>query len=145
MYDNYMIRDIQIFPGQDQRASNNGFSCAELLFHYGDPTAAVTFAVRTDWLPITMHHTTIRPDRTIRPLDLIYHFNNPTLTARQSHMERCSYIEGECYAVYDKQHLERLVDVLLAEGSEGVWRELEILFRQEARINRPVIRKDQAL
>jgi hypothetical protein len=132
-----MTQEIQIHPGKDDRATNNGFHCAELLFILRDNDSAVTFACLTDWLPAGMVSGIVRPSTYIKPLDLTFHFPSRTLTAEQSQRDACPYMEGACHSIVDRKNGDRLVSVLLAEGSAGVWRELSKLFTEEARINRP--------
>lgn len=132
-----MTREIQIHPGKDDRATSQGFHCAELLFILRDKDSAATFACLTDWLPAGMVSGIVRPSTYIRPLDLVFHFPDQTLTAEQDKHNACPYLEGACHSIIDRKNGERLVSVLLGEGSPGVWRELEKLFNEEAQINRP--------
>jgi hypothetical protein len=134
--------EIQVHPGRDDRAAGNGWSCAELLFilHDLSQPGAATFAVRTNWLPATMERGVIRPSASLTPIDLIFHFAVPTMTATQDKRDICPYIGGVCHSITDRKNGQFLVGVLQAEGSAAVWREIEKLFEQEARIQRPRIR-----
>lgn len=132
-----MTRSIEIHPGRDKRSVGLGFECAELLFILRDGDAAATFAIRTNWLPSSMLGGFIRPNPAPKALDLIFHFPDPTLTAAQERRETCLYITKPCHSITDRRHGERLVNVLLDEGSSGLWREFDKLFTEEIRINRP--------
>lgn len=132
--------DIQIHPGKDERAAGNGWSCAELLFILEDTNdlpGAATFAIRTNWLPGAMESGVIRPSASLTPIDLIYHFAVPTMTADQDKHDICPYIGGVCFSVTDRRNPPVLIKLLQTDGSKALWSELERLFEQEARIQRP--------
>jgi hypothetical protein len=134
-------RDIKIYPGKDDRPTGNGWSCAELLFLLTDTVepGAATFAIRTDWPPANMVGG-VRPLNTLTPIDLIYHFALPTMTATQDHRDICPYVNGPCYSVTDRKSGPVLLALLQTDGSDGVWPSLEKLFEIEARIQRPRIK-----
>ncbi len=135
-------RDIRIYPGRDERAANNGFTCAELMFVLTDQDApgAATFALRTNWLPHSMEQGAIRPSASLRPMDLVYHFAVPTMTVAQDKRDICPYLDGPCHSITDRKAMPILLALLQAEGSDGVWPTLQKLFEIEARIQRPRIR-----
>jgi len=60
------------------------------------------------------------------PADLGYHSSVPQYEGQSIASDSCEYLDGKpCY--YDGSGLgaERIYEVLLKEGSDGVWRELE--------------------
>jgi hypothetical protein len=128
---------ITIWPGQDDRSSGNGFHCAELLFMLRSKDSCATFAIRTNWLPTSMTKGFIRPESIPKALDLTFHFPAPTLTAIQDRHNKCMYLSKPCHSIVDHKHSQYLLNVLLDEGSDGVWREFKKLFIEELRINNP--------
>jgi hypothetical protein len=132
-------QEIKIYPGRDDRAAGNGWSCAELLFLLTDTVepGAATFALRTDWLPPNMTGGMIRPLNTLSIIDLIYHFPVPTMTATQDKRDICPYVGGQCFSVTDRKSGPLLLALLQTDGTAGVWPMLEQLFEIEARIQRP--------
>lgn len=70
------------------------------------------------------------------PTDLGYHSFTPRYEDQTCISESCEWLDGKpCYYDGSGLNAERIYDVLLKEGDEGVWRELEIyymeLFEQE--------------
>lgn len=136
---------VEVHAGRDDRTDGKGFSCAELLFILSEETAdgAMTFAVRTNWLPIGMERGVIRPSVSLMPMDVTYHFPMPTLTAAQDKHDICPYLGGPCHSVTDHKIGHDLIGVLQGGGTAGLWPRLEQLYTQEARINRPQRRKER--
>jgi hypothetical protein len=69
------------------------------------------------------------------PADLGYHWRTPQYEGQEAR-EDCHALDGaSCY--YDGSGLSanRIYEVLLREGSEGVWRELEKEYRELAKVN----------
>jgi hypothetical protein len=99
------------------------------------PKGAVQFVLYTSWhLPhVTkellekrpMDVTQIRCSFLPLPADLGYH--SPTrMYDGQIKNENCQYLDGaDCYYDGSGLNAERVYEILLKEGSEGVWRELE--------------------
>lgn len=144
MYGVGFERTTEIHAGRDQRPAGQGFSCAELLFILNDlaKPGAATLAMRTNWLPANMEHGFIRPSASLAFMDLTFHFPVPTLTAEQDKRDICPYIGGVCHSVTDRRNGPLLVNLLQASGSAAVWQQLEKLFTEEARINRPILKGD---
>lgn len=134
---------IEIHPGRDERTEGKGFSCAELLFVLSEDDAdgAMTFAVRTNWLPINMERGVIRPSVSLMPIDVTYHFPMPTLTSSQDKHDICPYLGGPCHSITDHKIGHDLIGLLQAEGTTGIWPRMERMYTQEARINRPQRRR----
>lgn len=132
-------KEIQIHPGLDERSAGKGFSCAELLFILKDTerAGAVTFAVRTNWLPLNMERGALRPNSSLWAIDLTFHFSAPTLTLDQDKRSGCPYLPAgnDCHAVNETKAAAELVDILQSAGSDGVWRWMEHRYMEESRIN----------
>lgn len=71
------------------------------------------------------------------PVDLGYHSYTPHYEGQEPVSSECEWLGGKpCYYDGSTLNAERIFDVLVAEGDEGVWRELEVyymdLFDEEA-------------
>lgn len=127
-------RDVQFTPAFDKRHAdpekNYGIGAVEIRFILKGVEGAVQFVCYTNWYTqgvvaekglnlITSSDSLFKP----HGFDLGYH--SPTPDRGYSKLP-CSVLEqGYCY--YDGSSLaaDNLVDVLIAEGSDGVWKELE--------------------
>lgn len=139
-----LIREIRILPGYDKRSANPhenyGVHGCELVFYIHDVHKSKTaqFKCYTDWLPLNVQKERMGKDVTRmypdvcqvvtgeQPMaaDLGYHSPKP-LYKGQTKMECDLSKRGYCY--YDGSGLgaERVRNIMLKEGDEGVWRELE--------------------
>lgn len=129
-------KTIEIHPGYDRRTTdprtNGGVHGAEVLFKLAGPKAVLTFAVYTDWTPLTTqkkHMEGVRRYDIVgiqpHPVDFVLH-SPMELPNTKTKKYDCPYLpEGEiCWSDISITGAVQLRDTLLTRGSEGVWREM---------------------
>ena len=94
---------------------------------------AVQFVLYTNWqLPHVAEEFSKRGyNREPMPVDVGYHSLSPLYEGQEICNHTCEYLNGKpCY--YDGSGLqaERVYEILLKEGSEGVWKELESRYNE---------------
>lgn len=144
-----LTQTIKVLPGWDKRDTNGGFHGCEVLFVLQGPAGVLTFAVATDWAPMTVqlaYMNGIKQTNVIgvqpRYVDFVYHSFKPSDLPGQTKHEDCLYSpDGVCYASSSKRTAEYLRDVLLVEGSEGIWRELGQRYRSNANVTQTAERR----
>lgn len=127
-------KTIEIYPGYDRRAAAGGVHGAEVVFALQGKHGAVTLAVQTNWIPkaaadeqaLKSPSRVVETGVTPRSLDYTFHFDRALFKAQQLQHTVCPYMpEGvECYSMRDSALALKLRDVLLREGSTGVWKHL---------------------
>lgn len=135
-----MERIVEFNPAYDERNNpkgNYGIHGVNLRMMLKGDKGVVQFVLYTNWhLPHVQDEleskmvgkdkfyiqTITRP----LPADLGYHSPKPIYEDQLPMSDSCEYLDGhECYYDGSGLNAERIYDVLLKEGSEGVWRELE--------------------
>lgn len=148
-------RIVELRPAYDRRSADPskdyGVHGVELLFVLKGREGAVQFLLYTNWyLPHVQEELDkrflLRPDRVgVRchchpmPADLGYHSPHPMYKGHKPTTESCPYLDGRlCY--YDGSGLaaERIYEVLLRTGSDGVWAELESYYASVFKTNPPL-------
>ncbi|MCB0446396.1 MAG: hypothetical protein KDD03_02600 [Gelidibacter sp.] len=137
-----MEKIIELTPAFDRRdpnpSKNYGIHGVDLIMVLKGDKGAVNFTLYTNWqLPHVQdelkkkmfqhNHFLFEP----MPADIGFHSSTPMYNG-QSKMEECKYMNGkDCY--YDGSTLmaNEVYQILLQEGSEGVWKELERLYNRE--------------
>lgn len=139
-----LVREFVIYPGYDKRSDDPkkdyGIHGCEIAFYVHSPrkTKTVQFKCYTDWLPLHVQKERMGKDVTgmfpdvcqnvigEQPsgVDLGYHSPKPMYKG-QGRMECNLSKRGYCYYDGSSLNADRLRDVMLDEGSDGVWRELE--------------------
>lgn len=130
---------IQILSGWDLRDQDKGFHGCEVLFILRGPAGVITFACATDWTPMAVQQKYMNGvQRTniigIQPvaMDCIYHSFEPSENGKKH--QDCPYTTaGVCYTS-SGGNAGYLRDILLKEGSEGIWRELGHRYRSAAKV-----------
>jgi len=142
-----MERIIKFYPAFDKRdpnlSKNYGIHGVELRMVLKGDKGAVQFVLYTHWM---LPHVTQEFDNRIlqeakdgklndvslrcqyrpSPADLGYHSPIPMYEGQDICGESCEYLDGKpCYYDGSGLNAERIYQVLLKEGSNGVWRELE--------------------
>lgn len=134
-----MEKIIRLYPAYDKRHSdpnkNYGIHGVDLKFVLMGESGAVQFNLFTNWqLPhVTKEHLTkaTNSERDIElffmpmPADLGYHSKVPHYSSQLTMSENCEFTGGVCYYDGSTLNAERVYDILLEEGSDGVWKELE--------------------
>ena len=133
-----MKREIIVTPAFDKRdsnpAKNYGFHGADMRFILTGDNGAVTFTIYTNWhLPHVdselrnryrkqpQHDFMFKPDGA----DISYHSYTPRFEG-QTDSGPCNYLGGKpCYCDGSGLQARPLLEMLIAEGSEAVWKELE--------------------
>jgi len=143
-------RSIKFTAAYDKRHSNPsknyGIHGVNIVFSLKGKKGAVTFTIFTNWelphvqkemdaLPLGdfpyLHHKPM-------PADLGYHSRKPMYDEHHITRDSCEWLDGKpCYYDGSTLNAEPIFEVLLKEGSDGVWRELEQyyneVFRSEKR------------
>lgn len=141
-----MERIIEFLPAYDKRSTtpskDYGIHGVDLRMVLKGDEGAVQFILYTNWYlpPVAeeMDNRILKESATGKfnkysltslhplPADLGYHSPKPMYEGQSIMSESCECLDGKpCY--YDGSGLqaERIYEVLVKEGSEGVWRELE--------------------
>lgn len=138
---NEFERIVTMSPAFDRRdpnpSKNYGIHGVELRMVLKGPKGATQFVLYTNWmLPHVERETWAKghDTETLRILtrptaaDLDYHWHRPHYSGHDA--RKCDLLPaGECYYDGSSLNAERVFDVLRSEGSDGVWRELESLYR----------------
>lgn len=136
-----MEKIIQFYPAFDKRNPNPskdyGIHGVDLRMILKGEKGVVQFVLYTNWhLPHVqeeLYRKAVGKDQfylnTIfspLPADLGYHSLAPTYEGQNVCSESCQYLDGRpCYYDGSGLNAEKIYEVLLKEGSDGVWRELE--------------------
>lgn len=133
-------REVKFFPAFDKRnpspSKNYGIHGVDLRMYVIGERGAVQFVLYTQWmLPHVRAELDAKPgrDRWLyhpMPADLGYHSPIPTYEGQEYYgRDDCHLLSGHrCYYDGSGLNAERIFDVLLREGSDGVWRELETYY-----------------
>jgi len=133
-----MKQEIIVTAAFDKRhkepAKNYGIHGAELRFILTGDKGAITFTLYTNWyLPHVDEE--LRNSRRNKPecdfmfrphgADISYHSHIPCYEG-QTPIENCQYLGGKpCYCDGSGLSAEPIGEMLIAEGSEAVWKELQ--------------------
>jgi len=145
-----MERLVTFSPAWDKRNpdpnKNYGIHGVELRMILKGDKGAVQFVLYTNWM---LPHVTAELDGKLikegrqgklneysfcivrpSPADLGYHSPKPIYEGQSACSESCEYLDGRpCYYDGSGLNAERIYDILLKEGSDGVWRELEDYYK----------------
>jgi len=130
-------RRVEFGPAWDKRHSdpdkNYGVHGVDLRFYLVGERGAIQFVVYTGWmLPAVQEEFDARPiypgspylNHKPMPADLGCHSKKPMYEGHEP-MSSCHLFDEPCYYDGSGCLAEGVFEVLLNEGSEGVWRELE--------------------
>lgn len=164
-----MKKQVLFRQGYDKRNEGQGVHGLEIMFVLKNHRGAVTFLVFTNWIPkistndigndaykwyehfygkthgnmfVTLMINPLLPPilRSPMPADVGFHSPKPMHEDHDAIEQECPFIDGKpCY--YDGSGLNaiRMFEVLMKEGDEGIWRELEDYHRHvfgESKISR---------
>jgi hypothetical protein len=131
---------IVLKPAYDKRnpdpSKNYGIHCVDLIFALKGKKGAVTFVVFTGWyLPEVKRELESKGQLHImrypEAVGLDYHSPVPRYEGQLSYNKGCMWLDDQpCYMDGSVINSERLIDVMLAEGSDGIWRELEEYYHE---------------
>lgn len=126
-------KEIIFYPSWDKRAKdpskNYGVHGVEMGFYLTGEFGAVQFKLSTGWMLKSLR--TEKPEwydfTSHEPMasDLGYHSKTPQYEGQKKMSDKCELLHGPCY--YDGSGLEaeRIFQILIEKGSEGVWASLE--------------------
>ena len=123
-------RRFKATPAWDYRndRTNGGQHCVDLIFAVVGSKGAYQFTLYTSWyLDMRSDNQCPVPNPTFGPLpaDVGYHSSTPVFDG-QDPVETCGYMNGgKCYSDGSCLQAYDLWNILLREGSDGVWAELE--------------------
>lgn len=149
-----LLHELTIMPGYDKRSDeprkNYGVHGCTILFYVINPqrTRAVQFMAYTDWLPQHVQKESMGRDverhdgkrmfpevcqvvTGVQPMGADRGYHSATKRYSDQKPMKCDILKGgQCY--YDGSGLaaEEVRDVMLEEGSDGVWRVLEEYYHQ---------------
>lgn len=141
-------RIVEILPAYDKTKEGYGIHGAELRMVLKGQQGAVQFVLYTNWQLPHVEQNLIKkvlkdaiseeaPSEVIKqvrtklnvyflpmPADLGYHSKTPHYEGQYLTSD-CQYIEGGCYYDGSGLNAEPVYQILLTEGSDGVWKYLE--------------------
>lgn len=137
-----LSQTIRVLPGWDKRDQNESYHGCEVIFILRGEKGVLTFAFATDWAPMNVQQqymNGVQRTNVIgvqpKPIDVVFHSPTPPLVPHLAQREDCPYMDnGVCYAAVSKLQATTLRDILLKEGSLGVWREMGQRYRAAAHI-----------
>lgn len=138
-----MEKIIEINPAYDKRnpkpSKNYGVHGVDIRFILIGDKGATQFVLYTNWyLPHVTQEFLNKPilsKQDIKlfflpmPADLGYHSKVPFYDDHL-HTEDCPYTGGDCYYDGSTMAADRIYNVLLEEGADGVWKELEKHYKE---------------
>lgn len=133
-----MTKEILITPAWDKRHKdpdkNYGIHGAEMFFVLKGKHGAITFCVYTNWhLPHVdkelrnAHRHDSRYDFMFRPVgaDISYHAHKAQCEGQEP-MSECKWLDNQpCYCDGSSLDAQPICALLIAEGSDAVWKHLE--------------------
>ena len=134
-------RIIEFHPAFDKRdpdpSKNYSIHGVECLFLLRGKKGAVQFLLFTNWhLPHIQKEFDAEPLNQFLymfhkpvPVDLGYHSPKPIYEGQIAYKD-CKWLDGKlCYYDGSSLNAERVYEILLTEGSEGVWKYLEEYYK----------------
>lgn len=126
-------RTVEMSPAYDKRdpdpTKNYGIGCVLITFILKGERGAVQFKMGSGWfLPQNKNaHSDFYPSA----WDKGYHSYIPRYDGQTTVTDSCHVLDGKpCYYDGSTLNAEPLLEVLLREGSEGIWRELEEYYKE---------------
>ena len=128
-----MERITEIEPAWDKRSAdpnkNYGISAVTLRFVLKGELGAVQFVIFTGWyLPEIRDEKglSLTSIRTPMAYDLGYHSPKPMYDGQQKMTEKCPCLNGKpCYYDGSTLNAEPVLDIMVRQGGEAMWKELE--------------------
>ena len=137
-----MERLFEIRPAWDKRnkdpKKNYGVHGAELFMGVKGKHGAVQFVVFLNWhLPAVEigkkdFRYESRIDDHVLPADVGFHSKTPMYEGQEPMSDSCQYTDNEpCYYDGSGLHASKVFDMLVAEGSDAVYKYLGSLYKQQ--------------
>jgi len=139
-----MTKTITFESAFDKRSpnpsKNYGIHGVSIRFVYGDEKGYVQFLLYTNWhLPHVTKELSSKLYMPIQgdfhwmerpiPADLGYHSPKPQYED-QPKMDKCDLLPNGCYCDGSSLNAQRVYNILLEKGSDGVWLELENYYNE---------------
>jgi hypothetical protein len=127
-------REIAMSPAYDKRHpdpnKNYGIGSVTVTFILKGERGAVQFKLGSGWFLPESQKPGISDDYPMA-WDKGYHSYIPRYDGQTPITDSCHVLDGKpCYYDGSTLNAEPLLDVLLREGSEGIWRELEQYYKE---------------
>jgi len=133
-----MKRTVEFTKAFDKRdpdpSKDYGIHGVDIIFALSKENKAVQFIIFTNWhLPNVQGEIDSMPLNSEFPFsrhipqasDLGYHSPKPMYEGQEASSYNCKLTGGKCFYEGSGSYAQEIFEVLLREGSEGVWRELE--------------------
>lgn len=139
-----ITKEIKFIPSFDKAnpdpKKNYGVGSVMICFYLKGELGCVQFKMSTGWF---LEHLEKRGDyfsidkypfkyvQAPRAIDLVYHSPKPMYGSHEPIDQSCEFLGGiPCYYDGSTLNAETILTVLIEEGSEGVWRELEVYYKK---------------
>jgi hypothetical protein len=141
-------RIVKFYPAFDKRSNDPkkdfGIHGVELLMLLKGPAGAIQFKVFTNWMLPSVQAET--DDRMLArcekiylrclyhpmAVDIGYHSYIPRHEGQTIITDKCEWLEGKpCYYDGSSLNAEPVLALLIAEGSDAVWKELESWYKEK--------------
>ncbi len=121
-----MKRIIKFYPAFDKRntdsSKNYGIHCMDIFFVLIGELGAVSFTIFSGWFLPHIDSKTPKGSGAC----ISYHTLNPVYDGQNVSKDECEWLEGKaCYCDSTYIQAEELFNILVAEGDEAMWCELE--------------------
>lgn len=130
-------RELVIKPGYDRRAEGNGQHCVDMIWYLKGEKGIIQFVLYTGWYASiipqpgtdwTLMHVKQEDWMKVLPADLGYHSPVP-MYDDQGTMDCTLLPGGKCYYDGSGLNANRIFSILVHQGGEAVWLELEEEYR----------------
>lgn len=123
---------VDFTPAFDKRnpnpSKNYGIHCVDLRMYLIGDSGAVQFVLFTNWFLPHVQEELMSRGRLSgpQPADLGYHSKRPMYEGQER--GECHLLGCGCYYDGSGLNAERILEVLLREGGDAVWRELKTYY-----------------
>jgi len=122
--ENKLERIVEFSPAYDKRSESGGIGGVEIRFALKGKKGAVHFVFGTGWT-IESQAKGI-PKSYPTAWNIGYHRPTPNFEGELPFDKSCPYLDGKpCYYTWSDTKADIMLEMLISEGSEGVWKQLE--------------------
>jgi uncharacterized protein (TIGR02996 family) len=132
------VRRVDFLPAYNKPRDKGGIGDVRMAFYLIGPEGAVQFLTFTKWYTPDVQDRfvarAVRDERTeiaVRallcplPADLGYHSKRPMYEGHSLMDKKCHLLNGPCYYAGSGLNAQRYFELLVTQGSNAVWKELE--------------------
>lgn len=132
-------KTIEFSPAYDRRdpdpKKDYGVGAVDIRFILKGKRGAVQFLLGTGWfLPETNEEYKARGVNLSkdypRAWDIGYHSPKPMYEGHSPITDKCNILNGKCFYDGSTLNADPILNILLREGSDGVWKELEKYYHE---------------